>query len=87
MEAAMLGIKLGPEIEQRFERFVRRRGQRKSDVGRAAIVEYMDRHDIDDAEFRRQLAVLAAFERTDPVARAELEEMEELAWRMARPDD
>lgn len=83
----MLGIKLGAEIEQRFERFVRRLGQRKSDVGRAAIVEYMDRHDLDDAAFRRDLAAVAAFERTDPVARAELEELEELAWRMARPND
>ncbi len=83
----MLGIKLGPDIEQRFERFIRRRGQRKSDVGRAAIVEYMDRHDDDDVEFRRELALIAEFERNNPVARAELEEMEELAWRMTRPDD
>jgi predicted DNA-binding protein len=76
----MLGIKLGREVEARFERFVRRTGQRKSDIGRAAIIEYMDRHD-DDSEFERELKRVAEFERENTLAQQETDELDALAWR------
>lgn len=76
----MLGIKLGREVEERFERFVHRKGQRKSDIGRAAIIEYMDRHE-DDGEFERDLKRVAEAERLSPAARGEVGDMDALAWR------
>jgi predicted transcriptional regulator len=77
----MLGIRLSSEVEARFERFVRRRGQRKSEVGRTAIIEYMDRHE-DDKEFERQLRAAAELERNDPKAQREAEAIEREAWRI-----
>jgi metal-responsive CopG/Arc/MetJ family transcriptional regulator len=77
----MLGIRLNGEVEARFERFVRRRGQRKSEVGRTAIIEYMDRHE-DDQEFERQLKAAAEMERNQLPIRLEIEELDEAAWRM-----
>jgi Arc/MetJ-type ribon-helix-helix transcriptional regulator len=77
----MLGIRLNSDVEARFERFVRRRGQRKSEVGRTAIIEYMDRHG-DDQEFERQLKAAAEMERNQLPIRLEIEELDEAAWRM-----
>lgn len=54
----MLGVKLGPELEARFQRFAHRLGRRRSDIGRAAIIEYLDRYENED-EFDRQLRTLA----------------------------
>lgn len=71
----MLGIKLGRDVEERFERFVRRHGQRKSDVGRAAIIEYLNRHD-DDAEIERDIALIAALEGDDFQRKDELDALE-----------
>jgi Arc/MetJ-type ribon-helix-helix transcriptional regulator len=76
----MLGIRLNSEVEARFERFVRRRGQRKSEVGRTAIIEYMDRHD-DDKEFLRQLQAAATLEGNNPAARDAIEQLENAVWR------
>ena len=67
----MLGIRLNPAVEERFERFVRRRGQRKSDVGRTAIIEYMDRHEA-EGEFLRQVRLLNEV----PLSEAEQKEAE-----------
>ena len=53
----MLGIRLSSDVEARLERFVQRRGQRKSEVGRTAIIEYMDRHE-ENGEFIRQVQLL-----------------------------
>lgn len=76
----MLGVRLGAEVERRLDRFARRRGRPKSDVARAAIVEYMDRHDLEE-EFERQLKAAASDEASRPEARQELDEAERLAWR------
>jgi hypothetical protein len=67
----VLGIRLNSEVEARFERFVRRRGQRKSEVGRTAIIEYMDRHEA-DAEFMRQVRLL----NEQPLSESERKEAE-----------
>ena len=56
---AMLGIKLDGPLERRIAEFARSRGQAKSEVGRRALIEYLDRHSLED-EFRRQLAMLKA---------------------------
>ncbi len=56
--AAMLGIKLDSDLDGRVAEFARARGQSKSEVGRRALVEYLDRHSLDQ-EFRRQLALAA----------------------------
>ncbi len=74
----MLGLRLSPEIERRLDRFVHRRGLRKSDVARSALVDYLDRHERDD-DFERQVAVLAAFESAD--RSAEIDELNAAAWR------
>ena len=54
--AAMLGIKLDAELDGRVAEFAKAHGQTKSEVGRRALVEYLDRHSL-DKEFRRQLAL------------------------------
>ena len=76
----MLGIRLGTDVEARLERFVQRRGQRKSEVGRTAIIEYMDRHE-DDGEFIRQVRLL----NEPPILEYEQKEAELLtdAWLAA----
>jgi predicted transcriptional regulator len=83
----MLGIRLAKDIEARFEHFVRRRGLNKSDVGRAALVEYLDRHEFDAAEMKQQLAAIAEFERSNRQARDELADLADMAARMAHRDD
>lgn len=55
---AMFGIKLDDELDRRISAFARARGQAKSEVGRRALIEYLDRHSLED-EFKRQLAMLA----------------------------
>ena len=77
----MLGVRLTPEIESRFARFARAKGRPKSDIARTAIVEYLDRHG-DDLEFERQLKAVAELERSDPVARQEVKDIDAAAWRM-----
>ncbi len=54
----MIGIKLDGELDGRVAAFAKARGQSKSEVGRRALVEYLDRHSLDE-EFRRQLALAA----------------------------
>lgn len=76
----MLGVRLSPDVERRFERFVREQGRAKSDVARTAIVEYMDRHSLDE-EFERQLRVIANMERADPIVQRELDELEAQSWK------
>ena len=77
----MLGLRLTPEIEQRLNRFVHRRGVRKSDVARSALVDYLDRHEPDD-DFERQVAAHAAFDASGQAA--EIEEMDAAAWRTVK---
>ena len=69
----MFGIKLDEELDRRISEFARSRGQAKSEVGRRALVEYLDRHAIDQ-EFKRQLAVLMADDHSD------MDELEALAF-------
>ncbi len=52
---SMIGIKLDRELDGRVAAFAKARGQSKSEVGRRALVEYLDRHSLEE-EFRRQLA-------------------------------
>ena len=74
----MLGFRLTPEVERRLDRFVRRRGLRKSEVARSALVYYLDRHE-DDDDFERQVAALAEFERRE--RGKDIDEMNSSAWR------
>ena len=55
----MLGVRLDSQTEKRLDRFVRERGRAKSEVARAAIVEYLERHDL-EAELRRQVRLISA---------------------------
>jgi predicted transcriptional regulator len=54
----MFGIKLDEELDRRVSTFAREKGQAKSEIGRRALIEYLNRHAL-DGEFRRQLAALA----------------------------
>jgi RHH-type rel operon transcriptional repressor/antitoxin RelB len=55
----MLGLRLEKELEERLDRFAAQRMRTRSDVARAAVREYLDRHSIDE-EFRRQVRMLEA---------------------------
>jgi RHH-type rel operon transcriptional repressor/antitoxin RelB len=63
--AAMLGLRLDPATDQMLGRFAEKARRTKSEIARAAVREYIERHDL-DAEFRRQVAALAAAERDAP---------------------
>jgi predicted DNA-binding protein len=76
----MLGVRLGADVERRLERFARQHRRAKSDVARAAIGEYLDRHGLDD-ELERQLRACAAQERSDPRMQQEIDEADALAWK------
>jgi predicted transcriptional regulator len=54
----MLGIKLDDDLGQRFADFARSQGRGKSEIGRRALIEYLERHSVSD-EFRRQLLAAA----------------------------
>lgn len=56
--SVMFGIKLDEGLERRVTAFARSRGQAKSEVGRRALIEYLDRHSLEE-EFKRQLVQLA----------------------------
>jgi predicted transcriptional regulator len=56
--AVMFGIKLDEELDRRITRYARSKGQAKSEVGRRALIEYLNRHELEE-EFKRQLAMLA----------------------------
>jgi predicted transcriptional regulator len=56
--SVMFGIKLDEDLDRRVSKFAREKGQAKSEIGRRALIEYLNRHALDE-EFRRQLAVLA----------------------------
>ena len=70
---AMLGIKLDGALERRVADFARARGQAKSEVGRRALIEYLDRHSLEE-EFRRQIAVLKGSQPDD------MDELEQMAF-------
>jgi predicted transcriptional regulator len=76
----MLGVRLGTEVERRLERFARQHRRAKSDIARAAIGEYLDRHSLDD-ELERQLRACADKERRDRRMQQEIDEAEALAWK------
>jgi predicted transcriptional regulator len=50
----MFGIKLDEALDKRVSDFARAKGQAKSEVGRRALVEYLDRHAFEE-ELRRQI--------------------------------
>ena len=52
-----LGLRLEPRLGSQLASLSRRTGRSKSDIAREAVREYLDRHD-EDAEFRRQVALL-----------------------------
>lgn len=54
----MFGIKIDEELDKRIARFAQSKGQAKSELGRRALIEYLNRHELEE-EFRRQLATLA----------------------------
>jgi predicted transcriptional regulator len=82
----VLGVRLTPEIENRMTRFARSTGRPKSDVARAAIVEYLDRH-TDELEFERQLQAAAEMERHNDASRQEIDELDALAWQLTNDLD
>lgn len=82
----MLACRLPTEEEERVVRFARAHGRGKSDVVRAALAEYLDRHEGED-DFVRQIKAVAALERGSAERQAELGEVDALAWRMTEALD
>ena len=72
----MFGIKIDEALEKRVSRFARSRGQAKSEVGRRALIEYLDRHELEE-EFKRQIRVLADQDLSD------MDELEAIAFHNA----
>ncbi|HEX5259778.1 MAG TPA: ribbon-helix-helix domain-containing protein [Sphingomicrobium sp.] len=54
----MFGIKLDEELDRRISEYARSKGQAKSEIGRRALIEYLDRHALEE-EFKRQIGSLA----------------------------
>jgi predicted transcriptional regulator len=63
----VLGVRLGETLTRRLDQFAASRRVPKSLVTREAIQEYLDRHDFDEAEFVRQVRLVAASEGDDPI--------------------
>lgn len=70
----MFGIKLDEELDKRIAAYARSKGQAKSEVGRRALIEYLNRHELEE-EFKRQLTILADEDASD------IAELEAMAFR------
>ncbi len=57
---ATLGLRLDSAIEQRLETLARLEGRSKSEIARAALDDYLHRHDIEGA-LRRDAESIAAY--------------------------
>ncbi|MEH3107950.1 MAG: ribbon-helix-helix protein, CopG family [Sphingomonas fennica] len=55
----MLGLRLERDLEERLDGFAAQTRRSRSQIAREALREYLDRHAI-DAEWRRQIALIAA---------------------------
>ena len=85
----ILGFRLDPALSARLQRFAVESHRSKSDIVRAAMREYLERHG-EDADLRRELAAIAAT--TSDADLAELDAIhddlmaDEPAYRRARAD-
>ena len=72
--SVMFGIKLDEELDRRVSEYARSKRQAKSEIGRRALIEYLDRHALEE-EFKRQIDSLAGEDLSY------MEELEQMAFR------